>query len=153
MKLHRFYVHNIELEKDFWINEAALVHQWTRVLRFRINREIVLFNNRQEEKLYRITKISTDAVHQELITEMIGKKPKTEQDAFDNVTKQLDDLKADPKKIQDITTNEPIRVAAPNTYLGMKGVVGRALVFLDSKLPRLMNVNPLLRKKYKPSDK
>ena len=33
----------------------------------------------------------------------------------------------------------------------MKGVVGRALVFLDSKLPQLMNVNPLLRKKYKPS--
>ena len=81
-----------------------------------------------------------------------GKKPKTEQDAFDNVTKQLDDLKADPKKIQDITTNEPIRVAAPNTYSGMKGVVSRALVFLDSKLPRLMNVNPLLRKKYKPSN-
>ena len=81
-----------------------------------------------------------------------GKKPKTEQDAFDNVTKQLDDLKADPKKIQDITTNEPIRVAAPNTYSGMKGVVGRALIFLDSKLPRLMNVNPLLRKKYKPSN-
>ena len=81
-----------------------------------------------------------------------GEKPKTEQDAFDNVTKQLDDLKADPKKIQDITTNEPIRVAAPNTYLGMKGVVERALVFLDSKLPRLMNVNPLLRKKYKPSN-
>jgi hypothetical protein len=34
----------------------------------------------------------------------------------------------------------------------MKSVVGRALVFLDSKLPRLMNVNPLLRKKYKPSN-
>jgi len=79
------------------------------------------------------------------------RKPKNTQAAFNNISKKLNDLKADPRKVNDITQNEPIRVAAPNTYSGMKSVVGRALVFLDSKLPQLMNVNPLLRKKYKPS--
>ena len=98
-----------------------------------------------------ITPVSSKILLDSPLAMKDGKKPKTEQDAFDNVTKHLDDVKGDPQKAQEMTSNETMRIAAPNTYLAMKNVVGRALVFLDSKLPRLINVNPLLRKKYKPS--
>ena len=98
-----------------------------------------------------ITPVSTKVLLDSPLAQDGDRKPKNTQDAIDNISKKLNDLKADPRKVNDITKNEPIRVAAPETYSGMKGVVGRALVFLDSKLPQLMNVNPLLRKKYKPS--
>ena len=76
MKLHRFYVADMELTHDFWMHDERLFHQWTRVLRFKVDREVVLFNNKLEEKLYRITKISNEAVHIELVTEITGKNPK-----------------------------------------------------------------------------
>lgn len=46
------------------------------MLRFQVNREVVLFNARQEEKMYKIVKIGDNAVHIELVTEMIPKTPK-----------------------------------------------------------------------------
>lgn len=80
------------------------------------------------------------------------RKPKSEEEAFNNITKKLDKFKAEPHTVNDVTQNEAIRVAAPNSYTGMQSVTQRALIFLDSKLPRFMNVNPLLRKKYSPSN-
>ena len=50
-----------------------------------------------------------------------------------------------------MSKNDLIDVVAPETFGAMKGVAGRALVFLDSKLPLMFNVNPLLKKKYRPS--
>ena len=55
------------------------------------------------------------------------------------------------KKNKYVTKNDLIDVVAPETFGAMKGVAGRALVFLDSKLPLMFNVNPLLKKKYRPS--
>ena len=75
MKLHRFYVGNMELSHDFWMKDIGLFHQWTRVLRFQEGRELVLFNSEQEERLYKILKIGNDAVHLELVTEMESKTP------------------------------------------------------------------------------
>jgi len=98
-----------------------------------------------------ITPVSTKILLDSPLAMDEDKKPKDVQTAFNNITKKLNNFKKDPQKISDITQNEPIRVAAPNTYSGMKGVASRALIFLDSKLPQLMDVNPLLRKKYKPS--
>lgn len=75
MKLHRFYVDDMELQHNFWMQDKDLFHQWTRVLRFQVGRELVFFNNKQEEKLYKIIKIGNDAVQLELITEMHVKIP------------------------------------------------------------------------------
>lgn len=78
MKLHRFYVSDLELEHDFWLKDERLFHQWSRVLRFELGREIVLFNRERQEKLYRIVKFGDNATHLELITEMDSKLPKKE---------------------------------------------------------------------------
>ena len=78
MRLHRFFLGDTHLEHEFWMQDEALFHQWTRVLRFQADREVVLFNSHSQEKLYRITKISKDAVHLELVTEMAGKSPKSD---------------------------------------------------------------------------
>jgi 16S rRNA (uracil1498-N3)-methyltransferase len=80
MKLHRFYVNDTELMHDFWMKDSNLFHQWTRVLRFQVGREIVLFNEYQEEKLYKIIKIGDNAIHLELVTEMHPKIP--EKDTY-----------------------------------------------------------------------
>ena len=76
MKLHRFYTGDTHLERDFWMKDEHLFHQWTRVLRFQVDRELVLFNKNQEERLYKIVKIGDNAVHLELVTELVGKTPK-----------------------------------------------------------------------------
>ena len=57
MKLHRFYVAGTELIEDLVINDDQYKHQWTKVLRFRVGREIALFNDQQVEYIYKITMI------------------------------------------------------------------------------------------------
>lgn len=74
MKLHRFYVNDVALAHDLWLRDERLYHQWTKVLRFQVGREVVLFNVQHEERLYRIIEISNDAVHLDYVTDM---KPKT----------------------------------------------------------------------------
>ena len=73
MKLHRFYVADTELTQNFWLQDGGLYHQWTKVLRFEVGREIVLFNDQSQERLYRIAKFGDNAIHLELITEMESK--------------------------------------------------------------------------------
>ncbi len=68
----------MELVHDFWMQDKHLFHQWTRVLRFETGREVVLFNDQREERLYRITKIGDNAIHLELVTELVGKMPERE---------------------------------------------------------------------------
>ena len=78
-------------------------------------------------------------------------KPKDEIEAMQNISENLNEIKAKPSKLGDMSKNDLIDVVAPETFGAMKGVAGRALVFLDSKLPLMFNVNPLLKKKYRPS--
>lgn len=75
VKLHRFYVHDMKLEHDFWMQDKPLFHQWVNVLRFQTGREVVLFNSEREERLYKIIEIGNDAAHLELVTEMRPKEP------------------------------------------------------------------------------
>ncbi len=75
MKLHRFYVHGMELTHNFWMQDKALFHQWVNVLRFQKDREVILFNDQQEVRLYRIIEVGNNAVHLELVTEMSPKEP------------------------------------------------------------------------------
>lgn len=78
MKVHRYFVGEMELTHDFWMKDLDLFHQWTRVLRYQEGRELVLFNTVQEERLYKILKIGNDAVHLELVTELVPKIPKND---------------------------------------------------------------------------
>tara|TARA_R100000773_G_scaffold13280_1_gene12236 strand:+ start:13178 stop:15643 length:2466 start_codon:yes stop_codon:yes gene_type:complete len=78
-------------------------------------------------------------------------KPKDEVEAMQNISENLNDIKANPSKLGDMSKNDLLDVIAPETFGAMKGVAGRALVFLDSKLPLMFSVNPLLKKKYRPS--
>ncbi len=66
------------LEHTFWFSRNDLVHQWLRVLRFQEGRELVLFNNQREERLYKITQIGKDAVELELVTELESRAPRRE---------------------------------------------------------------------------
>ena len=77
MKLHRFYIGDIkdkngplQLEHSLWINDPELVKQWTKVLRFEIGEEVVLFDGKSEDRLYRITTFEPLSVHLEYITDL-----------------------------------------------------------------------------------
>jgi len=79
MKLHRFYVGNsLELDRKVWVNNQELLHQWTKVLRFRPDQQIIMFNDLKEERLYKIDRIEPKAVHLSLVTDMEAKTPNRE---------------------------------------------------------------------------
>jgi len=78
MKIHRFYTPDLELEAELWLNIPELLHQWTKVLRFRAGQQIVLFDGVKRDRLYRITKISSKEAHLEMITDYQRQLPKRE---------------------------------------------------------------------------
>lgn len=79
MRLHRFYVGpKLELTHYLWINDERLVNQWRKVLRFQNGQELILFDGRQHERLYVITKVEPKAFHVELVTDLVRKTPKRE---------------------------------------------------------------------------
>lgn len=94
MKLHRFYIGGIhdksgqlELTRHIWVQDKRLVNQWLRVLRFKPNDELVLFNG-QDDKLYRITKIEEFAVELQMVTELESRQPKSRIYLFWSLLKQ-----------------------------------------------------------------
>lgn len=79
MRLHRFYVgDSIALRKDFWVHDKPLLHQWLRVLRYRAGQEIVLFDGRETERLYRISSLDEQEAHLQLVTDFPLQKPDRE---------------------------------------------------------------------------
>lgn len=81
MKLHRFYVGD-RLKREVqhfgdercWVQDKELLHQWQRVLRYRVNDEISLFDG-FIEVLYRIVEIKSDEIALHKVTEVSPKKP------------------------------------------------------------------------------
>lgn len=70
-KIHRFYVGDtIELKKDFWLHDQALLWQWNKVLRFRDGQELVLFDGIQTDRLYRLIKLDKTEAHLSMVTEL-----------------------------------------------------------------------------------
>lgn len=75
--LHRFYVPPpIKLEHNFWLHDERLIHQWRSVLRMRTGGELVLFDGREHDRLYKILEITPQEAHLELVTEFERKAPK-----------------------------------------------------------------------------
>ena len=75
MKIHRFYLPDTELNQELWLKEPQLLHQWTKVLRFRPPQEVILFDGVEKDRLYKILEISSQEVHLIHITDCARKKP------------------------------------------------------------------------------
>lgn len=63
MKIHRFFVPDVELKHNFWLHDERLLHQWTRVLRFRPGQQVVLFDGLTHDRLYKIDEIKPNEAH------------------------------------------------------------------------------------------
>lgn len=71
MRLHRFYMGSDQpLSEDFWLHDTAILHQWTKVLRFTTGSEVVLFDGLGKDRLYRIVELTAKETHLHLITEL-----------------------------------------------------------------------------------
>lgn len=69
MKIHRFYTPDLNQKHGFWVQKPELLHQWTKVLRFRVGQQIVLFDGKKHDRLYKIIEIGKDEAHLEMITD------------------------------------------------------------------------------------
>lgn len=89
MRLHRFYVGlDTELKHDFWVHEERLINQWRRVLRFQPGQELVLFDGRGNDKLYRLEIITERDAHLIYVTDFEPKTPKRELYLFFSLLKK-----------------------------------------------------------------
>ncbi len=70
MKLHRFYIGSQDLDQHIVLGNEIIYHQWSKVLRFEVGREIVLFNDRQQVGLYTLRSYNTD---KSVIVELVNK--------------------------------------------------------------------------------
>lgn len=78
MRLHRFYVGDeIELKHNFWLHDERLIPQWTKVLRFKADDQVVLFND-SHERLYKIIEITAREAHLQHVTDFERKTPKND---------------------------------------------------------------------------
>lgn len=76
MRLHRFYVGlDIELTNDLWLHDESLIHQWKNVLRLKPDQEVVLFDGKGTDRLYKITEFKANEVHLQHITDFEPKLP------------------------------------------------------------------------------
>lgn len=81
MKIHRFYIDpstDTQLKHDFWLHDEHLVHQWRKVLRFGPGQQVVLFDGRENERLYTIIELNEREAHLQLITDYARKTPAKE---------------------------------------------------------------------------
>jgi 16S rRNA (uracil1498-N3)-methyltransferase len=95
MKLHRFYsgdLHDkfgpLELRQHVWVNDHALVQQWSKVLRYGVGDQLVLFNGQGEDRLYKINKIEPTSFGLELVTQLEPVTPKNEVYLFFSMLKK-----------------------------------------------------------------
>lgn len=75
MKIHRFFVSDVQLDSQLWIHKPELLNQWLKVLRFKPGQQLVLFDGQRHDRLYKIVEINSDEVKLELITEFERKLP------------------------------------------------------------------------------
>lgn len=88
-KIHRFYVgEHIQLKKDFWVHDPALLWQWSKVLRFQEGQEFVLFDGLQTERLYRLVALAKTEAHVTMVTEMARNLPKRHVTLFWSLLKK-----------------------------------------------------------------
>lgn len=80
---------------------------------------------------------------------IVYKKPKTDNDAIRNISRNIDEVKKNPKYLKSLATNINFQASAPETFKSSQSVLVRSLGFLDSKLPGLLftvDINPFFKK-------
>ncbi len=94
-RLHRFYAGHLhdkygplELRQHVWVSDPELFNQWSRVLRYKLGDELVLFSGTGEDRLYKIHKIEDTSIGLELITELEPVYPKRELYLFFSMLKK-----------------------------------------------------------------
>ena len=94
MKLHRFYIkelHNkfgaVAFGEVVWVHDEKVLWQWSKVLRYRVGDELVVFND-TEERLYKIEVIEDDSVKLKLVTQLERKVPNKKLYLFWSVLKK-----------------------------------------------------------------
>ena len=77
MRIDRFYIHpdERELRHELWINDKDMVHQWHNVLRLGEGAEVILFDGKQHERLYRVEESSNSTYKLAHVTDMEPKRP------------------------------------------------------------------------------
>lgn len=70
------------------MNDPTLFNQWTRVLRYRVDDELVLFSGEGEDRLYRIDTIESTSVGLKLVTELKPITPRREVYLFFSLLKK-----------------------------------------------------------------
>jgi len=90
MTHHRFYIpaDKRELRHELWIDDPKLVHQWQKVLRFRIGDELVLFDGERHERLYRVVQLGDKAYKLTHITDLVRQVPKRHLYLFWSILKK-----------------------------------------------------------------
>ena len=80
VRLHRFYVDPAKtpLVHDLWVHDMSLVHQWRRVLRYKVGQELVLFDGVAKEVLYKLVSFADDGVQLQYVTDFVRKLPQRE---------------------------------------------------------------------------
>ncbi len=76
MKLHRFYIPDLELKQTLWLQQPELLRQWSAVLRFRPGQQVVLFDGKRQERLYKLVAIDKHEAQLAHVTDMVPKLPK-----------------------------------------------------------------------------
>lgn len=77
MRAHRYFIDaNYSLVRDFWLHDQKIIHQWAKVLRYKSEQEVVLFDGNGEDRLYRITDLKENEAHLELVTQLEPNIPK-----------------------------------------------------------------------------
>lgn len=81
MKIHRFYLGkktSREIQKfgeqRMWLQDKALMHQWSKVLKFRVGENVGLFND-ETEYIYSIVEFAEDEITLERVAESMRKTP------------------------------------------------------------------------------
>lgn len=69
MRAHRFYSQNLQPEHTYWLHDDRLLAQWTRVLRFTPGQEVILFDGKGFEGLFKINELAKDGAKISLVTE------------------------------------------------------------------------------------
>ena len=88
MKIHRFYLPDMNFEHNFWLKDGPILHQWTKVLRFRPGQVVVLFDGQKQDIQYKITEITNTEAHLEYITDRELQLPKRELYLFWSLLKK-----------------------------------------------------------------
>lgn len=73
---------------DFWVRDPALIHQWLKVFRLSAGAEVVLFDGKEHERLYKITKLEPGSTHVKHVTDIKRQVPQKEVFLFWSLLKK-----------------------------------------------------------------